>query len=908
MRIRFIIEYHTNWGEYMYVSGPDNALESWDTANAIAMEYMGNGIWTAELEIKKKKLKIFSYKYFLLCNGTVKWESGPNRKLHSLPKEKHKAIIRDYWRTKNVNDGVFYSAVFSNNLFRRKKTPKKQAVDKKATVEFSIDAPGIPRNTHVCLLGNTKSMGKWSEDKAIILDDSDFPVWRARVRLPNKEEHIEYKYCIADRDSGRVTDWEAGPNRVFQAEGKRDKDTWYIQNDQNFHYTENLWRGVGVAIPVFSLRSNKSFGVGEFSDMKPMIDWALECGIKMIQILPINDTVAKHTWKDSYPYAAISVFALHPIYLHPPAMGVLKDAELMKAYYEESALLNKLPTVDYDRVMKLKSRYYKNLYDQDKKEFLKDPEFHVFFEENEEWLVPYAAFSRLRDLYKTPDFTKWKDYAVYDAKKIQSLVDPEKKDYDDYAVHYFIQYHLDKQLKAVAAHARKKGVVLKGDIPIGIYRHSVDAWTAPNLYNMDKQAGAPPDDFSATGQNWGFPTYNWEQMAMDGYRWWRERLSKMSTYFDAYRIDHILGFFRIWEIPLEHVEGLLGRFNPALPMLRNEVEEKDIRVDEMGLCETEIRDYMLDELFGEYRNEVVDKFLVQVSEDRYRLRKSFNSQRQVRESLKYLSKDTEEIRKKKMQMQNGLYTLIGNIIFFKDESFTDDRYHPRIALQHTFKYHELDEGAKNELNSIYNHYFYERQEDFWREQAMVKLPAITSATNMLVCGEDLGMVPACVPGVMEELGILSLEIQRMPKDSKLSFSDPQYAPYLSVCSTSSHDMSTLRGWWEEDRANVQEFFNDQLHLAGEAPQTCEPWIIEAILNQHLHSPAMWAVFPMQDLLAMDGMLKLEDPHAERINVPGNANHYWQYRMHISIEDLLKENAFNKKLKDMIKGSFRYHTV
>ncbi len=906
MRIHFVIEYHTRWGEQLYISGPDNALESWDTANAIEMEYSGNGQWSAELDIKKKKLKIFSYKYFLLSNGTIKWEWGRNRELHSIPKEKHRAIIRDYWRTSNTNDEVFHSAAFSNNLFRRKKASKKTLTDEKATVELSIDAPAIQRNAHLCVLGSTKSLGNWSEEKAIKLDDREFPVWKTRIRFSKKEEHIEYKYCIADRESGRIIEWEAGPNRLFKIDGKLEKDTWYVQNDQNFRHHINPWKGAGIAIPVFSLRSNKSFGVGEFSDMKPLIDWALECGIKLIQILPINDTVAKHTWKDSYPYAAISVFALHPIYLHPPSMGVLKDGDLMNAYYEESARLNKLATLDYDGVMKLKSRYYKNLYDQDKKEFLKDPEFHAFFEENKEWLIPYAAFSRLRDLYKTPDFSKWKDYAVYDAKKIRALVDPDKADYDDYAVHYFIQFHLDRQLKTVAAYARKKGVVLKGDIPIGIYRHSVDAWIAPNLYNMDKQAGAPPDDFSATGQNWGFPTYNWEEMAMDGYRWWRERLSKMSTYFDAYRIDHILGFFRIWEIPYEHVEGLMGRFNPALPILHHEIEERDTGLEVQQLCEPEIKNYMLDELFGEYKDEVVEKFLVRDSEDRYRLRKKFDSQRQVKESLKCLSKDSEQIRKKKKLIQNGLFTLIGNLIFFKDDAYTDYRYHPRIAFQHTFRYHELDERAQYALNSIYNHYFYERQEAFWREQAMVKLPAITSATNMLVCGEDLGMVPACVPGVMNDLGILSLEIQRMPKDATMSFSDPRYAPYLSVCSTSSHDMSTLRGWWEEDREIVQEFFNRQLQMSGEAPQHCDPWIIEMILDQHLHSPAMWAIFPLQDLLAMDDKLKLEDPGAERINVPGNANHYWQYRMHISIEDLLKEKAFNHQLKEMIEGSGRYH--
>ena len=145
-------------------------------------------------------------------------------------------------------------------------------------------------------------------------------------------------------------------------------------------------------------------------------------------------------------------------------------------------------------------------------------------------------------------------------------------DYPHISIYYFIQFHLHLQLLEATNYARANGVVLKGDIPIGISRNSVEAWTEPHYFNLNGQAGAPPDDFSVNGQNWGFPTYNWEVMEQDDYSWWMKRFRKMSEYFDAYRIDHILGFFRIWEIPMHAVHGLLGQFVPSLPMSREEIE------------------------------------------------------------------------------------------------------------------------------------------------------------------------------------------------------------------------------------------------------------------------------------------------------------------------------------------------
>ena len=447
--------------------------------------------------------------------------------------------------------------------------------------------------------------------------------------------------------------------------------------------------------------------------------------------------------------------------------------------------------------------------------------YKEFVKKNTSWLLPYAAFCVLRDQNGTPDFQQWKGFAKYNKKKVADFCAANQADIDFWC---FVQYHLDKQLSEVCAYAHSKGVVFKGDLPIGISRTSVDAWLYPQLFHMNSQAGAPPDAFSEDGQNWGFPTYNWEKMAEDGYAWWKSRLAKMSEYFDAFRIDHILGFFRIWEIPLESKSGLDGYFNPALPYPAYELESQGFDVRDSGL-------------------------------------------------------------------------------FIEDPRKTG-YYHPRIGAFKSQSFHYLDAYRRAGFERLYNEFFYHRNNEFWKDKAMQKLPALLDSTGMLACGEDLGMIPATVPQVMSDLRILSLEIQRMPKDPQQEFANPAWYPYLSVCTTSTHDMNPIRAWWEEDRQVTEHFYHDMLGGQGDAPYYCEPGICRQILEQHLWSPAMLTVLPLQDWLSMDAALRRGNPNEERINVPANSRHYWRYRMHLTIEQLQAADEFNTTVAGLIKASGR----
>lgn len=913
MRISFQIEYRTNWGQRLCLCGSLPELGNWEANQAPSMNYRSDGTWTLELELPAIPPDGFRYKYALLNEGSslVQWEFGKDRIFMPASQPVGQGQVRDFWRSPSETEKTLFTSAFTGVLMRRlppavaentlsqaksrKKNSKTPATA--AVYRFQIQMPRIDENHSLCLLGSDPALGNWDEKKAIVMEGSRYPLWQTDVVLTNPESTLDYKYGIYDVENKKVSIWENGDNRKLLF-GSGPSGSLYVQTDEQFRFPGAHWKGAGVAIPVFSLRSQQGTGVGEFLDIKTLVDWSLKTGIKLIQLLPINDTIATHTWVDSYPYAAISVYALHPIYLNLEAMGTLKSKKDQKFYWDQRELLNKKDYVDYEAVMNLKSRYFKQLYDQHRDAFLTDPAFHEFFEQNQEWLIPYAVFSRLRDLYGTSEFAKWGEHARVTSAKLAAIAAPNNPNYDDVAVHYFIQFHLDKQLMEATTYARQHGVVLKGDLPIGIYRNSVDAWLTPELYNMNSQAGAPPDDFSATGQNWRFPTYNWERMAEDGYAWWQARLKKMATYFDVFRIDHVLGFFRIWEIPYEGVDGLLGHFSPALPFHRNELAERGIWFDYVRYCTPYIRAHMLWDLFGEYRDEVVKQYLVEYHPGHFRLKPQVSNQRQVESLLIAVSGATPEQIAKNERIKAGLFQLIGEVLFLEAPFSNGEAFNPRITFHNTYSYRELDGWLKQKLNDLYIDYFYKRHEQFWREKGLIKLPVIKNATNMLVCGEDLGMVPDVVPGVMQELGLLSLNIQRMPKDPKVAFSDPSVAPYLSVVTTSSHDMSTIRGWWEEDRTRTQLYFNQLLGHQGEAPIFCEPWIAKEIIVQHLHSPAMWAIFPIQDLLAMDAHLRRTNPQKERINVPANPQHFWKYRLHLNLEDLLKADEFNRTVLEI----------
>jgi 4-alpha-glucanotransferase len=897
MKLQFYLRFHTQAGQSLWISGTSEELGNEVPENAVPMEFLNEEFWTATVEIKKKSLaKPVYYKYYLR-NEDGEWieEWGNDRSVELFRKELQEIQLVDTWNHAGEYENAFFTLPFRNVLLKKKKTGRKSKDPADFTHYFKVKAPLLKENQVVCLLGSGRLLDEWAITDPLLLS-REGNWWTAKIDLSEDGFPLAYKYGVYDIDKKEFVRFEEGNNRLLFSDGTRKKVS--VLHDGFVHLPNNTWKGAGVAIPVFSLRSRKSFGIGEFADLKLLVDWSREAGLKLIQILPVNDTIATNTWQDSYPYAAISAFALHPIYINLAIVAGKKYAGRLTPLAEKQKELNELAVVDYEAVAIIKMTVLKELYELMGEEVLESDDYKKFFKKNQHWLQPYAAFCYFRDKYGSSHYEEWASHGQYNKPDIDKIFNSSSAAGKAMQLYCFIQYHLHLQLKEATDYAHKKGIILKGDIPIGIYRYGCDAWTSPEQYNMNWQAGAPPDDFTAVGQNWGFPTYNWKRMQEDGFAWWKQRFEQMSDYFDAFRIDHILGFFRIWSIPSDAVQGIMGRFVPALPVHINEFGEQGIWFDQPRFCKPFINDDILQELFGAGSNKVRTEFLVPNEMGGYDLRPGFQTQKEVEEYFKDATTDEQE------GLKQGLFELISNVIFFEEEGSQGQHFHFRISMEKTSTFRHLIPHVQEKLKALYINYFYRRQDEFWKKEAMHKLPQLKAATNMLVCGEDLGMVPHCVPEVMKQLGILSLEIQRMPKDATREFFHPDQAPYMSVITPSTHDMSTIRGWWEENRQRTQHFYNLVLGQWGDAPYFCESWICRAIVLQHLYSPAMWGIFQLQDIFAMSETLRREDPHQERINNPANSRHYWQYRMHISLEDLLSEDDFNKELKGYIVNSGR----
>ena len=889
MTVSFNIEYRTSWGEEVRIAGL--------LPESIPMHTTDGIYWTAdvELEVPKEGMTI-NYSYQIEQNQIIirkEWDSFP-RRLFLSGNSKKKYQIKDCW--KNIPEQLYYySSAFTEALLAHPDRAEIPPCHRKGLV-IKAYAPRINKDYCLAICGNQKALGNWDPDKAIPMSDANFPEWQIELDASKLKFPLEYKFILYHKEEKKADCWENNPNRYLADPELKTNETLVI-SDRYAYFDIPVWKGAGIAIPVFSLKSENSFGVGDFGDLKRMIDWAVSTQQKVIQILPINDTTMTHAWTDSYPYNSISIYAFHPMYADIKQMGTLKDKSAAAKFNKKQKELNGLPAMDYEAVNQTKWEYFRLIFKQEGEKVLASGEFGEFFNANKEWLQPYAVFSYLRDAFQTPNFREWPRHSVYNAQDIGKMCRPESVDYPHIALYYYIQFHLHLQLVAATKYAREHGVVLKGDIPIGISRNSVEAWTEPYYFNLNGQAGAPPDDFSVNGQNWGFPTYNWDVMEKDGYRWWMKRFQKMSEYFDAYRIDHILGFFRIWEIPMHAVHGLLGQFIPSIPMSREEIESYGLPFREEYLIPY-IHESFLGQVFGPHTDYVKQTFLLPAETPGvYHMKPEFTTQREV-ESF-FAGKNDEN----SLWIRDGLYTLISDVLFVPDTK-EKDKYHPRIGIQRDFIFRSLNEQEQNAFNRLYDQYYYHRHNEFWRQQAMKKLPQLTQSTRMLVCGEDLGMIPDCVSSVMNDLRILSLEIQRMPKNPMHEFGYLNEYPYRSVCTISTHDMSTLRGWWEEDYLQTQRYYNTMLGHYGTAPTVATPELCEEVVRNHLKSNSILCILSLQDWLSIDGKWRNPNVQEERINVPSNPRNYWRYRMHLTLEQLMKAEELNNKIRELIKYTGR----
>lgn len=896
MKIHFKIHYNTVWGQRLLLTGNIPALGNGDYNKALSLGYSHTGNWTGTVEIDVEQFDSVRYQYLIYDENLSRFipEWGEMRTLNPSLSEANNILCADEWNEVSAIENTLSSAPFKAVLLRDEHLTDELTVPAVFTHYFRVKAPLLPKNQVLCIIGNCRALGSWSVKKPLLMKKAG-EYWQAFIDLSKCKGEIRYKYGFYDPEDDCFCGFEDGHDRP--AELLNDKKSFVQHDDGYARMAAPAWKGAGVGLPVFSIRTRQSFGVGDFGDMKLFIDWSARVGMKLIQVLPLNDTIGTHTNADVLPYAAITAFALNPLFLNLPAMGKLPATHPMqKEYKRKQSELNDSKLVDFLEVVNFKLAYARELYFIQKEKLLRNKAFQQFLNDSKYWINSYAAFCVLRDQYKTPDYRQWGEHAIFSQAAIEAMTSAESPVFDEIAVNYFIQYHLHIQLSEAHAYAHQQGIVLKGDIPIGVNRNSVDTWAHPELFHLDKQAGAPPDMFSVKGQNWELPTYNWEAIKRTGFEWWNKRFAQMSNYFDTFRVDHILGFFRIWQIPMDQVEGVMGSLYPSVPVHINEFGEKGLHFDFNRFCRPYITDSILWDFFGDESGWVKTNCLQVEDGWVLRLKPEYCSQ-------KYVEKLFDEGLISE-RVKWGLFDLISNILFFEEAGSNGTRFYPRFGMQSVRSFADLDDYSKQKLDEIYVDYYFKRQDAHWYKSGMEKLPALKRSTNMLICGEDLGLMTRCVTDVMKELSILSLEVQRAPKTNTIEFFHPADAPYLSVVTPSTHDMSTVRGWWEEDRGVTQRFYNLQLGHGGDAPWFCEWWICRDILLQHLYSPAMWAIFQMQDLLSISEKIRHENPHEERINVPSNSLFSWRYRLHLNMEDLLANDEFNNELRNYIVQSGR----
>ena len=888
MILNFYIQYHTTHGQSLYLVLYNEKKGSSTSESIVNLNYYDENYWhgvidTNSFDIKNK----LSYACYITNSNKEGAKEIILKKSVSLKHDKKQEIYIYEQIIQQQNYDAIYATKAFEILFKKDKHHKaKQKECKHPTHIFKVTAPVMQSRYAVCISGSGHHFTNWDKSDPVILHKKK-NFWTVELNLAKENFPIEYKFGLYDFESKTIVHFEEGNNRILLDNGGHEKLNIFFQNAA---FTNYNWRGTGVNIPVSSLRSHKSWGIGDFTDLHLLADWAQNAGIKMIQLLPVNDTTANYTAKDSYPYSAISPFALHPLYLNIQKLATAFSVEFPQEIKQNIKELNQKTSLDYEGVSALKIKALKFVYQLEKLAFKNDFGWIEFFDLNRHWLVPYAVFCYLRDKNETPEFDKWETLKEYKEDEVQEFASPENEQYDDICLHYFIQYHLHLQLKDAVDYAHKKNIIYKGDLPIGIGRYSVDSWMYPHLFHLHMQAGAPPDYYSAKGQNWSFPTYNWEAMAADGYKWWRQRMEQLGNYFDAIRIDHVLGFFRIWSIPITSIDGGLGIFQPAYPTPAEIFNNNNVHLDKARFCQPFINDDILNEYFSENADWVKQLFLTNSQ-----FKKEYNTQQKIALFFK--------LNPQKKRVEESLLRLMCNVILMEDGK-QPDHYHFRINMHNIESYKNLSQEVKNGLDKLYHQYFFVNQNTLWETEGIKKLKAIKATTDMLLCAEDLGMVPDFMERVLAQLEILSLQVQRMPKLASDNFSNPKDATYMSVATPATHDMSTVRQWWQEERHNVQYFFNHILGNHGEAPQNCEPWISKAIIEQHLFSPSMWSVFLLQDIMGMDESIRSQNLAAERINDPSNADHDWNYRMHIALEELINNKGFTQHLKEMVIRSGR----
>jgi len=675
-------------------------------------------------------------------------------------------------------------------------------------------------------------------------------------------------------------------------------DYWYYNDCRkgvDMEKKATVKRLLGVVIPVGALRTKNGIGVGEFLDL---IEFALLCKkmkIGLIQILPVNDT-----GNDSSPYFSLTSFGLHPLYLSIEGLDEFKtaDSAIKKRLKAAKEKFDNNKRFSHYDVLNEKLDICREIYNANKEEISKSKSLASWIEQNV-WVKEYAVYKRIKALNDLRSWKEWKDHRIVTKADIEKFWNDSKLR-EEHFFYVWLQQALDFQFAKASKAIKDTGIILEGDLPILLNEDSCDVWANPEIFIQELSAGAPPDMYSPDGQNWGFPIYNWEEQEKNNYAWWRYRLKVAEKYYQAYRIDHVLGFFRIWASTYFDYSSTLGRFVPYVPITSGDLRKMNfdssrIRwVSQPHIPTNEIWDTLKKNWGSLYTDDEIEAAAIKIF-----------SKALIRIDNEELWLFKKKIRGEKDIDALNLHPAIRNYLLakWKDRAFLEykkGKFFPTWYYRNTKAYNTFSQEEKNNLESLIEKR-QKKSEKIWSVQGMKLLSILKESSSMLPCAEDLGDVPSCVPRVLTKLNILGLRVVRWfriwDREGQPYIPFDEY-PKLSVCTPAVHDSSTVRQWWESeiDQAQFSGFIG-----VPSLPRIYNPGTAKAILSKAASARSLFRVFQVQDLLHLSNKWYSENPADERINVPGTDNSFnWTYRLPAIISEIAKDKELISAVSELSK--------
>ncbi|MDO4790446.1 MAG: 4-alpha-glucanotransferase [Porphyromonas sp.] len=833
--------------------------------------------WAVNLKIKADKSAteiVLKYSYGIYRNDllTDSETSGVHELRLSCESCVRVLTVKDDWRY-SVSLGLLDNQLF-DVILRSDETSSPFKVENNK-IYFFLPSFFNPLNDSLYISGSIEELGSWNPEEAL-------PFRRLGNRLIAEIENAEkqsFEYKLIVKTLSGAVEWEVlEGNRVLRMDGE---EGIVVNLSLPIFNSISLPRISGTVVPLFSLRTNDSFGIGEFADLKMVVDWVKQTNQQVIQLLPIYDTNFSASDERNYPYNSISTFALNPVYLSLKSIASKDILQKLKR-------LDRKDKVAYSSVLTLKMEAYRLYFEQliSSKEWM-TKDYIFFYETHSSDLIEYALFKLYSSEHPDRPVSEWMPYETYLKEKIGKK---RKCSSLPLELHYYIylQYLLYSQLLDAKAYAREKKVALKGDLPIGIAPNSVDSWVRPHLLNMNLKAGAPPDFFATEGQCWGFPTYNWKAIATEGYKWWTNRMKVMALIYDAIRIDHILGFFRIWSVPEYTDNACCGYFDPSIPLDGQTISQYVPNID--------IDTLTLPLVTEEYTLSIASQKEVDELLDAGVLIRENNTLVMPEPKCRLLSLSLTE---KAVILAEKIR---GECLFIKD---ANGGLQPRVLPESTVRYSLFSQDEKMTISALHHHYFHERNDALWYKTAMERLDRLSKSTRMLLCGEDLGFMTNAVPHILKKYNILSLNLPRISRKPEELFMTVSDVDYRCVLSTGTHDMPSLRVWWGSLTPQEQT----RVFLSMVPPQGLnylfqEPMEMGGLVNTLVKMPALAVILPIQDWWALTGKYDHISPEQEQINRPDDPVHVWNYRIPETVENLLADRELKRKISKTIASRSR----